>query len=354
MEKTRVCVTGGSGYLGSWLVKKLLHKGYIVHATLRSLDEKSKVGLLKSLPNANTGLVLFKADIYDPNDFQAAIEGCNYVLHLATPLQHNTKSSLYKDTREAAIAGVKTIADCCLKSQSVKKLIYTSSVMASSPLKDDGSGFESYWDESCWTTINDTPFTYFFNYPCICNCVLKAYTMSKTSAEKEILSYNATASDPDTGLEVVSLVCGLVGGDTILSYLPASMSTIISPLFGDSLNSYYQSLQHLQELLGCVPLVHIEDVCEAHVLCMEKPSLKGRFICSNADPTAKEITEYFKNNNPNSELEILDDCSIIGERGSRCSSIELIKLGFEHKFNMADILDGSVHCGKMLGSLPNK
>ena len=53
-------------------------------------DEKSKVGLLKSLPNANTGLVLFKADIYDPNDFQAAIEGCSYVLHLATPLQEYT------------------------------------------------------------------------------------------------------------------------------------------------------------------------------------------------------------------------------------------------------------------------
>ena len=66
----------------------------------------------------------------------------------------------YKYTREAAIAGVKTIANCCLKSQTVKKLIYTSSVMASSPLKDDGSGFESYWDESCWTTINDIPFNY--------------------------------------------------------------------------------------------------------------------------------------------------------------------------------------------------
>lgn len=130
--------------------------------------------------------------------------------------------------------------------------------------------------------------------------------MSKTLADKEIISYNTIESDSDTGLEVVSLVCALVGGDTLLSYVPASMNTILSPLLGDSLNGYYISLQHLQELLGCVPLVHIEDVCEAHVFCMEKPSLKGRFICSNADPTVKEITEFFKSNYPNSEFEIIE------------------------------------------------
>ncbi|PKU72635.1 Dihydroflavonol-4-reductase [Dendrobium catenatum] len=38
MEKLgTVCVTGATSYIGSWLVQKLLHRGYIVHATLRNL-----------------------------------------------------------------------------------------------------------------------------------------------------------------------------------------------------------------------------------------------------------------------------------------------------------------------------
>jgi uncharacterized protein YbjT (DUF2867 family) len=31
-----VCVTGGGGYIGSWLIRKLLDRGCVVHATLRN------------------------------------------------------------------------------------------------------------------------------------------------------------------------------------------------------------------------------------------------------------------------------------------------------------------------------
>lgn len=32
-----VCVTGGSGYIGSWLLCFLLQRGYTVHATVKDL-----------------------------------------------------------------------------------------------------------------------------------------------------------------------------------------------------------------------------------------------------------------------------------------------------------------------------
>lgn len=37
-EAEKVCVTGGSGCIGSWLVRLLLERGYAVHATVQNLS----------------------------------------------------------------------------------------------------------------------------------------------------------------------------------------------------------------------------------------------------------------------------------------------------------------------------
>lgn len=34
-NKKKVCVTGGTGFLGSWTIKRLLEDGYYVNATVR-------------------------------------------------------------------------------------------------------------------------------------------------------------------------------------------------------------------------------------------------------------------------------------------------------------------------------
>lgn len=60
----------------------------------------------------------------------------------------------YNDTVEATISAVKKIADICIRSRTVKRLIYTASVVAASPLKDDGSGYKITIDESCWTPLH--------------------------------------------------------------------------------------------------------------------------------------------------------------------------------------------------------
>ncbi|EMS58199.1 Dihydroflavonol-4-reductase [Triticum urartu] len=90
---SKVCVTGAAGYIASWLVKKLLERGCTVHGTLRNLGDEKKTGLLRGLPGAAERLVLFEADIYDAASFEPAIQGCEFVFLVATPLQHNSGSS---------------------------------------------------------------------------------------------------------------------------------------------------------------------------------------------------------------------------------------------------------------------
>ncbi|PON42238.1 NAD(P)-binding domain containing protein [Parasponia andersonii] len=283
----RVCVTGGAGYIGSWQVKKLLERGYIVHATLRNLDDVSKVGLLKGFPWAEERLLLFKADIYKPDEFESAIQGCEFVFHVATPF-HNTHDTQYKNTVEAAVAGARTIAMCCVRSETVRRLIYTASVVSASPIKDnDGrSGFKDFIDETCWTPLDlcISPYT---------NDFLKAYQDSKTLAEKEILSFG---KENGGALEVVTLASGLVGGDTVLWFTPTSVQVLISQL--TNCEPHYNSLKYLEGLLGKIPLVYIDDVCEALIFCMENPSVHGRILCASSYVSSAEIASYYRQHYP--------------------------------------------------------
>lgn len=58
-------------------------------------DDRSKVNFLESFPDADARLVLFEADLYDPDTFQFAIQGCEFVFHVATPFSHTEGSQVY-------------------------------------------------------------------------------------------------------------------------------------------------------------------------------------------------------------------------------------------------------------------
>ncbi len=64
------------------------------------------------------------------------------------------KLTQYEDTTQASVAAVRSILQSCERSGTVKRVIYTGSVTAASPLKGDGTGFQDFIDESCWTPLH--------------------------------------------------------------------------------------------------------------------------------------------------------------------------------------------------------
>ncbi|KAK4483520.1 hypothetical protein RD792_010717 [Penstemon davidsonii] len=330
-KKFKVCVTGGAGYLGSFLVKKLLERGYTVHATLRNLGDASKVGLLNGL--GSTRLKLFEADIYNPDEFASAIQGCQVVVHMATPLQqYINNNSQFKNTSEAAVGGVKSIMESCITSKTVKKVIYTASVVATSPLKEDGLGYKDSVDEACWTPINLS-----YQYA---NESLLGYVKSKILAEKQVLSYNGE------GIQVVSLACGLVGGDTIQSSMAESMGALLSQSLNDS--ERYKVLRFLEELLGKVPIIHIQDVIEAHIFALENSHINGRFLCASDFVKSAEIADLIQKCQPNISISegFIEDT----KRETRWGSRKLEEIGFEYKYDAEKIIEDSLLCAKRLGN----
>ena len=74
----RVLVTGGSGFIGSALVKALLAKGWAV----RVLDDNSR-GSMRRLRGLENDIEFIQGDIRDPNAVLEAVDGVDEVHHLA-------------------------------------------------------------------------------------------------------------------------------------------------------------------------------------------------------------------------------------------------------------------------------
>ena len=79
-----VAVTGAAGFIGGWVVRRLLERGYRVRACVRDPNDEAKTGFLKALPGHESGrLTLWAADLDNAGCFDAAFKGAHGVAHVS-------------------------------------------------------------------------------------------------------------------------------------------------------------------------------------------------------------------------------------------------------------------------------
>lgn len=244
-----VCVTGASGYIASWLVKLLLHRGYTVKATVRDPNDPKRTEHLLNLDGAKERLHLFKANLVEEGSFDPVVDGCESVFHVASPVLLGTDIDPQADLIEPAVKGTLNVLKSCAKFPSVKRVILTSSMASvifnGKPLTPGVVVDETWFSDSAF---------------CVSNKLW--YMASKTLAEEAAWKFAK-----EKGIDMVTINPGFVIGPLLQ---PTLKST--AEMFLDRINGGASGLP--SEIYR---FVDVRDVAYAHIQALEIPSASGRY-----------------------------------------------------------------------------
>ncbi|KAL4350969.1 hypothetical protein S83_033751 [Arachis hypogaea] len=325
--KGRVCVTGGTGFLGSWIIKRLLQDGYSVNTTIRSDPKKKRdISFLTNLPGASQKLKIFNADLSNPESFIEAIEGCFGVFHTATPIDLLVTEPEELVTKRT-IDGALGILKACFDSKTVKRVVYTSSGAAVARIGREEGEVEAV-DESRWSNVeylrNLKPYGW-------------SYGVAKTLTEKAVLQFGE-----ETGLEVVTLIPPFVVGSFICPKLPDSVEKALLLVLGK------------KDEIGVtrMHMAHVDDVARAHIFLLEHPNPKGRYNCSPFIVSIQQISQLLSAKYPQFQIPTLDEVrEIKGVKQPELISKKLTDAGFVFKYSLEEMFEDAIECCKEKGFL---
>jgi len=262
-----VLVTGANGYVASWLVKYLLEDGFTVNATVRDKSNQDKVGHLMILGEQHPGkLELFNADLLNDGDFDAPMKGCGIVFHTASPFIVRGLKDPQKELIEPALKGTRSVLDSVNRTDSVKRVVLTSSVVAifsdnqEAQSQPNGTFTEAVWNTT--SSIDRQPYNY-----------------SKTLAEKE--AWKIVEAQERWNLVVMNP--GLVLGPSLAkSSASTSLSTMLEIMDG-TLRTGAPDL--------AFPAVDVRDVATAHIRGAVNEAANGRHILVTESITVMQIAK---------------------------------------------------------------
>jgi dihydroflavonol-4-reductase len=156
-EMKTVLVTGGSGYLGSWCAIELLRRGYRVRTTVRDLAREPQVrSAIGSQVDPGDRLTVLAADLLGDEGWTEAVQGCDCVLHVASPFppqQPKDPDELIVPAREGTLRVLSASLDA-----GVERIVVTSSVAAVTGGRRSGPGPLTERDWSDPDNLKMTPY----------------------------------------------------------------------------------------------------------------------------------------------------------------------------------------------------
>ena len=265
----KVLVTGISGFVGQHCAAELLKKGYAVRGSVRSLSKNDEVinGIKKEVdPKGNLEFCVL--DLLKDEGWDKAMEGCDFVLHVASPFVVKVpkdENELIKPAVEGTLRALKAA-----KKAGVKRVVLTSSTVA---MHGGKSGIIKINPES-WTNVNAKNVT--------------AYFKSKTLAEESAWDFIKNQSGA-TKLELVVVNPGPIYGPT----LTGNLATEAMDFFKKLITGKVPMLPRAYSVMS-----DVRDVAAIHVQALENEKANGkRFIVTTEKPHAiQEIAQILKSN----------------------------------------------------------
>ncbi len=265
-----VLVTGGNGYIASWIVKYLLAEGHDVHATVRDPANTAKTGhLLKAAQGAKGKLTLFKADLLQDGAFDAAMQGCELVIHTASPFVIKGLKDAQKELVDPAVNGTRNVLEAANRVASVKRIVLTSSVVSIyGDCQDMHTQGLKAFTEAQWNTTSSVSH--------------QPYNYSKVAAERAAWDIAKQQSRWD----LITINPGLVLGPSLTTASDSTSLSTIKELADGSLATGVPAME--------IAIVDVRDAARAHLLAGFNPTASGRHIAVSESVTMWNMVQTLK------------------------------------------------------------
>ncbi|MBB79038.1 MAG: NAD-dependent epimerase [Crocinitomicaceae bacterium] len=265
----KVLLTGISGYIANHCAVELLKNGYSVRGSLRSLSKKEKViNAIAREIDSKDNLEFCELDLLNDKGWDKAMEGCEFVLHVASPflmIEPKDENEYIKPAVDGTLRALKAA-----KKSGVKRVVLTSSMV--SMLEDADKSINV--DCNSWTNVKAKN--------------ISAYAKSKTLAEKSAWDFIKNQNE-ENPLQLSVVNPGPVFGPTISGDLEGASMGMFKNM-----------------IIGKIPMVpkssinmsDVRDVAKIHVLALENRDANGkRFIVTTEKPYSfQELAQILKSN----------------------------------------------------------